>query len=145
MARTDSRPSAVVTWRSRADRKSTRLNSSHPSISYAVFCLKKKQRDFRLLWSGMTLSALGDSLSLVALMWLVYQTSGSVRQLGWFVATYTAPVAVGGLIAGSVLDRFDRRAVLLADNLIRGAAFAIVPLLYHAGALALWHLYAVAA
>ncbi len=102
-------------------------------------------RDFRLLWTGMTLSALGDSMSLVALLWLVYQTSGSVRQLGWFVATYTAPVAVGGLIAGSVLDRFDRRAVLLADNLIRGAAFAIVPLLYHAGALALWHLYAVAA
>src|SRR5690348_18007409 len=29
---------------SRADRKSTRLNSSHPSISYAVFCLKKKKQ-----------------------------------------------------------------------------------------------------
>src|SRR5690348_18027319 len=29
-------------WRLRQDRKSTRLNSSHPSISYAVFCLKKK-------------------------------------------------------------------------------------------------------
>ena len=101
-------------------------------------------RDFRLLWSGMTLSALGDSMSLVALLWLVYQTTGSVRQLGWFVAAYTAPVAVGGLIAGSVLDRFDRRAVLIADNLIRGAAFGIVPLLYHSGALALWHLYAVA-
>src|SRR6266487_6156935 len=28
-----------------ADRKSTRLNSSHPSISYAVFCLKKKKND----------------------------------------------------------------------------------------------------
>src|SRR4051794_41232590 len=28
----------------RADRKSTRLNSSHPSISYAVFCLKKKKK-----------------------------------------------------------------------------------------------------
>src|SRR5690348_18079897 len=27
----------------RTDRKSTRLNSSHPSISYAVFCLKKKK------------------------------------------------------------------------------------------------------
>jgi MFS family permease len=93
----------------------------------------------------MTVSALGDSMSLVALLWLVYQTSGSVRQLGWFVAAYTAPVAVGGLVAGSVLDRFDRRAVLLADNLVRGAAFAAVPLLYHAGALALWHLYLVAA
>src|SRR5438876_6354473 len=35
------RPSAL-------DRKSTRLNSSHPSISYAVFCLKKKNHDQRL-------------------------------------------------------------------------------------------------
>src|SRR5690242_21643596 len=31
-------------WRSRPDRKSTRLNSSHMSISYAVFCLKKKKK-----------------------------------------------------------------------------------------------------
>src|SRR5438876_2016990 len=30
-------------WHVHADRKSTRLNSSHPSISYAVFCLKKKK------------------------------------------------------------------------------------------------------
>ena len=102
-------------------------------------------RDFRLVWTGMTLSALGDSMSLVALVWLVYQTSGPVQQLGWFVATYTAPVAVGGLVAGSVLDRFDRRVVLIADNLIRGAAFGIIPLLHHAQVLALWHLYLVAA
>ncbi len=115
------------------------------SLSMKRYRTTLGHRDFRLLWTGMTLSALGDSMSLVALLWLVYQTSGSVRQLGWFVVAYTAPVAVGGLVAGSVLDRFDRRAVLLADNLIRGAAFAIVPLLYHAGALALWHLYLVAA
>src|SRR5690348_17678763 len=31
--------------RNRSDRKSTRLNSSHPSISYAVFCLKKKKKN----------------------------------------------------------------------------------------------------
>src|SRR5438876_4187725 len=31
--------------RERVDRKSTRLNSSHPSISYAVFCLKKKKKN----------------------------------------------------------------------------------------------------
>src|SRR6266487_4798655 len=35
--------------RGRRDRKSTRLNSSHPSISYAVFCLKKKKRERHLL------------------------------------------------------------------------------------------------
>src|SRR3712207_6980153 len=32
-----------VAWQDRADRKSTRLNSSHANISYAVFCLKKKK------------------------------------------------------------------------------------------------------
>src|SRR6266487_5903432 len=35
--------------RHRADRKSTRLNSSHPSISYAVFCLKKKKQNLELI------------------------------------------------------------------------------------------------
>src|SRR2546422_7151522 len=34
-------------WRRRADRKSTRLNSSHGYISYAVFCLKKKKNNVR--------------------------------------------------------------------------------------------------
>src|SRR5438876_6000220 len=37
----------------RADRKSTRLNSSHPSISYAVFCLKKKKKITVLFSIGM--------------------------------------------------------------------------------------------
>src|SRR5438876_3889845 len=40
------RDSIVVDFESRwKDRKSTRLNSSHPSISYAVFCLKKKKKN----------------------------------------------------------------------------------------------------
>src|SRR4051794_41704465 len=37
--------------RVREDRKSTRLNSSHPSISYAVFCLKKKNRPAKVVVS----------------------------------------------------------------------------------------------
>src|SRR5690348_18063117 len=44
-----SRPVVLMSRRptatQRADRKSTRLNSSHPSISYAVFCLKKKKKN----------------------------------------------------------------------------------------------------
>src|SRR5256885_3386681 len=36
---------AISSWMARGDRKSTRLNSSHLVISYAVFCLKKKRID----------------------------------------------------------------------------------------------------
>src|SRR3989337_730734 len=50
------RPGARVRRRARADRKSTRLNSSHGSISYAVFCLKKKTRLRRLPASAATAS-----------------------------------------------------------------------------------------
>src|SRR5256885_8764532 len=58
----DGRESAQVAWRDQAlrvrdggrDRKSTRLNSSHLVISYAVFCLKKKISYMRLLISNST-------------------------------------------------------------------------------------------
>src|SRR2546421_13113970 len=40
---------AVVVFEGRTDRKSTRLNSSHDQISYAVFCLKKKKRRKRIM------------------------------------------------------------------------------------------------
>src|SRR5438876_1616619 len=43
----------MIPWAFVLDRKSTRLNSSHPSISYAVFCLKKK--NFRVLLPGFHL------------------------------------------------------------------------------------------
>src|SRR3712207_8905873 len=44
-ARVDSRRGRVANRGESADRKSTRLNSSHANISYAVFCLKKNKRD----------------------------------------------------------------------------------------------------
>src|SRR2546422_6566729 len=52
----------------RLDRKSTRLNSSHGYISYAVFCLKKKKRhDFRDQWHLASPTANGDSAAVVVL------------------------------------------------------------------------------
>src|SRR5438876_2179843 len=59
-ARRDTRvPSRGATRQPVPDRKSTRLNSSHPSISYAVFCLKKKTAlELRRLVSELRLAVL---------------------------------------------------------------------------------------
>jgi MFS family permease len=100
---------------------------------------------FRRFWLGFTFSALGDAMTKVALIWYVYQTTGSPQALGGLLLCYTGPVVVGGLLAGTLLDRFDRRRVMLLDNIVRGVAVALIPLLHVFGALALWHLYAVAA
>src|SRR3712207_8380174 len=48
IAQADAAGDAVASERAERDRKSTRLNSSHANISYAVFCLKKKKKRIKL-------------------------------------------------------------------------------------------------
>ena len=104
-----------------------------------------RQGPFALLWAGATVSTTGDAMSWVALVWLVYRQRGQAGDVAALAAAYTAPVALGGLLAGSLLDRFDRRRLLAADNLVRGLAFATVPVAAAFGQLSLPHLYLVAA
>ena len=103
-----------------------------------------RHRRYRLLWFGATLSTLGDGAAWVALAWTVLQLEGSASAVGLLLVAYTAPVVVGGPLAGLVLDRFDRRRLLVADNLVRGVATAAVPLLYAFGLLRVWQLFAAA-
>ena len=99
---------------------------------------------FRWFWLGFTFSAVGDAMTRIALIWFVYQSTGSPQAAGWLLLCYTGPVVLGGLFAGSLLDRFGRQIVMLIDNTFRGAVVALIPLLYFSGHLALWHLYLVA-
>lgn len=104
-----------------------------------------RHRRFALLLTGLTVSSVGDSLTRLALVWLVYHLRGSAADLGWLVTAYSAPIIIGGPLSGWLLDRAGPRRAMVADNLIRGTFTALLPLLYHLGALRSWHLYAVAA
>lgn len=103
-----------------------------------------RNRNFLAFWSGFTLSTLGDAMTRVALTWYVFELTNSSKALGLLAIAYTGPVILGGLIAGWMLDRFDRRKVMLIDNILRGAAVILVPSLYVIGKLELWHIYLVA-
>ncbi|HYN68650.1 MAG TPA: MFS transporter [Candidatus Eisenbacteria bacterium] len=104
-----------------------------------------RKREFALLWGGATVSALGDGMSFVALVWLVIERGGTSADVGWLAAVYTAPVVIGGLAAGVILDRFDPRRVLAVDNAIRGLAVASVPVAAALGVLTTAQLFVVAA
>jgi predicted MFS family arabinose efflux permease len=98
---------------------------------------------FRRAWIGATVSAAGDAASWVALVAYAWGlTDGSVATLA---VLYTAPVAVGGLVAGWALDRYDRRWLLVGDSLARAAVFATIPLAAFWGGLTAVQLYLVAA
>lgn len=82
---------------------------------------------FGRLWAGASVSLLGDGMTILALSWLVLSTGGTAR-LGLLGVCFTAPVIVGGLVTGPLLDRFDKRILIAGDSLIRAMCVASVPL-----------------
>jgi MFS family permease len=104
-----------------------------------------KNKDFLAFWSGFTLSSIGDALTRVALTWLVFEETKSAQALGILTIAYTAPILVGGLIAGPLLDRFSARRTMILDNLVRGLVFAAIPVLSAMDRLEIWHIYIFAA
>ena len=70
---------------------------------------------FRRLWAGSAVAAADDGMTFVALAWLVLARPGGTGQLGLLGVCYTAPVLAGGLAVGPLLDRFDKRVILVAD------------------------------
>ncbi len=103
-----------------------------------------RQREYRLLWIGSTVSTLGDSMTLVALTWLVLTRSGPAG-VGWLVFAFGAPVVIGGLLTGRILARFGVVRTLFVDSLIRAAVVASVPIAELLGGVPIWLPFVVAA
>jgi DHA3 family tetracycline resistance protein-like MFS transporter len=99
-------------------------------------------RDFRLLWSGMTVSLFGDGLSFVAFTWQAYELTDSPTLAGLVGLAWTAPMVALLLVSGAVSDRFDRRRLMIASDVVRGLAMTGIAVLALTGALELWHLVA---
>jgi DHA3 family tetracycline resistance protein-like MFS transporter len=104
-----------------------------------------RHRQFRLLWTGMTVSLLGDGIFYVALPWQVYQLSNAPTALSVVGIAMTVPHIVLLLFGGVVSDRFDRRRVMMFADVLRGSAVGALGLLSLAGSLNLWHLIVMAA
>ncbi len=99
-----------------------------------------RHRDFRLLWSGMCVSLLGDGVFLVAIAWQAYELSNAPTALSLVGIAMTVPTIVFLLIGGVVSDRIDRRKVMLAADVGRGLLVGALAVLSLTGALELWHM-----
>jgi MFS family permease len=97
--------------------------------------------DFRLLWTGMAVSMLGDGVTYVALAWQVYDLSNVPTAMSVVGVAWTLPMLVFLLIGGVVSDRFDRRRVMIASDVVRGLSVAAIGALAVSGRLELWHIF----
>jgi MFS family permease len=99
-----------------------------------------RQRDFALLWSGMTVSLIGDGIYFVAIAWQVYALSNAPTALSVVGVAWTLPTVIFLLVGGAISDRRERRRVLLAANLVEAVAIGLIGVLSVTGALQLWML-----
>ena len=102
-------------------------------------------RGFRILWTGMTVSLVGDGITLVAIAWQVFELSNLPTALGLTMMAMAVPQILLLLFGGFVSDRFERRRVMLLADLVRGGALLALGVLSLAGAIELWHMAAIAA
>jgi MFS transporter, DHA3 family, macrolide efflux protein len=87
------------------------------------------------LWVGQLVSQSGDFIFDVAGIWYVLQLTGDPFKVGIAVATILLPAIFIGPIAGVYLDRFNRRDVMLASNVVQAAVVGMIGVLYSLGSL----------
>jgi DHA3 family macrolide efflux protein-like MFS transporter len=95
-----------------------------PSM-FAIF----RKRDFRFLWTGQLISTIGSSLTDLAAGILIYQRTNSALAVGLMLMASAVPSLIVGLIAGVFVDRYDRKKIMIASDLIRAGLVVSIPFL----------------
>src|SRR2546421_676986 len=98
-----------------------------------------RERDFRLVWAGRTISELGSALVPVALTFAVLDLTGSATSLGLVLVSAFVPRVVLLLLGGVFADRLPRRRVMLATDVLPAITQGVVAYLLLSGQARLWH------
>ena len=88
-----------------------------------------RHRNYTLLWSGQTVSVLGDGIYTIAIAVEALHISDHPTTLAYAEAARVAPNAILLLLAGALVDRLPRRLVILVADLLRGVAVAAIAVL----------------
>ena len=82
--------------------------------------LLRTNRNYRYLWLGQIVSEIGDHFNTIAVFSLLLNRTGSGTIISAVMLARAIPMMLAGPVAGVSLDRFDRRKLMLASDLIRG-------------------------
>jgi MFS family permease len=100
-------------------------------------------RDFWFYFSGQAVSQLGGSFTLFAMPLLVFKLTHSATNLALTTVAEFVPYLLFGLLVGAVMDRFDRKRLMLGSDIAQALVIAVIPVLAIAGSLRVADIYAV--
>ena len=110
--------------------------------------MKKKNvffelRDFLILWGSQAVSTLGTAMTNFALIVWVYGQKGTASSITLLSVFSFLPSILFCFVAGTVADRWDKKRIMLAADLVAALGTTTVLVLYLASALQIWHLYVI--
>ena len=98
---------------------------------------------FVAVWCGQLVSLLGSAMTWFALTIWAYEATGQATALALIGAFSFGPTVLLSPVAGVLVDRWDRKWMMILSDLTAGLATIVVLLFYVTGSLQIWHLYVV--
>jgi len=98
-------------------------------------------RDYLLLWSGQVVSTLGTTASFIVYPLLILALTNSPAAAGIASALGAAPYVVFSLPVGALIDRWDRKRVMILCDIGRGLTLASIPFAMLFNVLTIWQIY----
>lgn len=101
----------------------------------------RSMRPFWVLWLGQAVSLLGSQVVQFALIWWLTQRTGSATVLALATLVGMLPQIVLGPFVGVLVDRWNRRLIMLVADSATAAATILLIILFATGAVQIWHIY----
>jgi DHA3 family macrolide efflux protein-like MFS transporter len=99
-------------------------------------------RPFFAIWTGQVFSLLGSELVQFALVWWLTKTTGSATVLALASMMAVLPRVFVSPVAGALIDRWNRRAVMMAADGLSALAVIVLAVLFAFDTVQVWHIYA---
>src|SRR5215510_11518826 len=100
---------------------------------------------FTVVWLGQIISVLASGITTFAFTIYMYQQTHSATAMGFVQVAYITPFLIMSPIAGVMVDRYDRKWMMMISDIAGGLASLIMLMLYATGHLQFWHLYVASA
>src|SRR5262245_33100279 len=98
-------------------------------------------RKFIIIWIGQLISTIGSGLTGFALTVWIYKETGQAAPLVYTALFSSLPVVMFSLFAGALVDRWNRRWVMILSDVGAALTTLVIFLLYTNGKLEVWHIY----
>lgn len=99
-------------------------------------------RSFLILWQSQLVSTMGDAVYAIALGFWVLEATGSTALMGVLMAASTLPGVLLSPFAGVLIDRSNKKLLMIAMDVLRGAAVVLLAAAAYAGLIQIWMVFA---